>query len=68
MLINASNANDAVDAINETLRPVTHPDGSGACDTSSLIDYSIGDVLPANSSTDESFAAGLYIEGSFDPQ
>ncbi|WP_152601594.1 hypothetical protein [Burkholderia paludis] len=65
LLVDARTDQDTYDAVNELLRPITHPCGSGSSDNSLLIDYSVGEARHAKDSTIVEFLRGQYVEGTF---
>lgn len=65
MLLNVETDNQAYDAVNEMLKPLTHPAGSGIKADAVLIDYSLDPARTPNPDVVEDFQVAMYREGSF---
>jgi hypothetical protein len=65
LLIDAPSEQEAYDVVNESLRPITRPEGSGMDDKSAIVDYSVGDARPAPEEIVAAVREQRYAENSF---
>jgi hypothetical protein len=69
LVVNEDDEAHITDGLNEALRQITHPMGSGCSDNSFIIDYSLaGQIQPIAPWIEESINNGTYKESSAQPQ
>ena len=62
LLVNANNEAQIVDGLNDALRSIVHPMGSGYAQDSFILDYNLSASLPATTEVEQDIANGSYEE------
>lgn len=65
LLVSENDESDIIDGLNDVLRTITHPMGSGCAEGSFILDYTVPSrARDVPAAIEDSIAAGTYAEGS----